>query len=85
MMVAPRSPLKSVLTRATWRNIPEYDILHSHRRENLKFRIEFAPISRRQWLTETMQNFDQGKRCPSRDMDRETTEYYAEWLMPEPP
>jgi hypothetical protein len=26
----------SVLTRATWRNIPEDDILHSHRRENLK-------------------------------------------------
>jgi hypothetical protein len=26
----------SVLTRATWRNIPEDDIVHSHRRENLK-------------------------------------------------
>jgi hypothetical protein len=26
----------SVLTRATQRNIPEDDILHSHRRENLK-------------------------------------------------
>jgi hypothetical protein len=26
----------SVLTRATRRNIPEDDILHSHRRENLK-------------------------------------------------
>jgi hypothetical protein len=26
----------SVLTRATWRNIPEDDILHSHRREYLK-------------------------------------------------
>jgi hypothetical protein len=25
----------SVLTRATWRNIPEDTILHSHRRENL--------------------------------------------------
>jgi hypothetical protein len=24
------------LGRATWRNIPEDDILHSHRRENLK-------------------------------------------------
>jgi hypothetical protein len=27
---------ESVLTRATRRNIPEDDILHSHRRENLK-------------------------------------------------
>jgi hypothetical protein len=26
----------SVLTRATWRNIPEDSILRSHRRENLK-------------------------------------------------
>jgi hypothetical protein len=26
----------SDLTRATWRNIPEDAILHSHRRENLK-------------------------------------------------
>jgi hypothetical protein len=26
----------SVLTRSTWRSIPEDTILHSHRRENLK-------------------------------------------------
>jgi hypothetical protein len=29
----------SVLTRATWRNIPEDNILHSHRHENLRSHI----------------------------------------------
>jgi hypothetical protein len=31
-----RRTLRRVLTRATWRNIPEDAIPHSHRRENLK-------------------------------------------------
>jgi hypothetical protein len=36
MIDAVNSSKTYVLTRDTWRNIPADDILHSHRRENLK-------------------------------------------------
>jgi hypothetical protein len=39
MMEALRSYKTSVHTSATRRNIPEDDIFHSHRRENLKFYV----------------------------------------------
>jgi hypothetical protein len=42
MMEAIRSFETSVLTRATWRNIPEDGILHVHRSENIKAYIELT-------------------------------------------
>jgi hypothetical protein len=42
MMEAINSSEMSVLTRATPRNIPQYGILHSYRRENLKPYIELT-------------------------------------------
>jgi hypothetical protein len=37
----------SVLTRATWRNIPEDTILHGHCRENLKSSIFLVSVEKK--------------------------------------
>jgi hypothetical protein len=53
MKQALSSSETSVLTRATRRNIPEDTILHSHRRENLKFYIllDIYLVRPESWLT----------------------------------
>jgi hypothetical protein len=42
MMEEIHSPEMLVLTRATWHNIPDDGILHSHHRENLKSYFSLA-------------------------------------------
>jgi hypothetical protein len=44
MMEAIRSSEMSVLTRVTWRNIPEDGILHSHCHEILKSYMVYEAI-----------------------------------------
>jgi hypothetical protein len=43
--VMPCGSCKNLLTRATWHNIPEDGILHSHRREKLKSYIPLTGCS----------------------------------------
>jgi hypothetical protein len=43
LMMEPLCPSEtSVLTRATWHNIPEHGTFHSYRRETFKFYIELT-------------------------------------------
>jgi hypothetical protein len=55
MMEALGSLETSVLTRTTWRHIPEDGILHSHRRENLKsyMVLDLSEVSKpsRYWIS----------------------------------
>jgi hypothetical protein len=45
MMEALSSSGTCILTRVTWRDIPENGILHSHHRENLKSYMNLFPFS----------------------------------------
>jgi hypothetical protein len=42
--------VRSVPTRATERNIPEYGILHNHRRQNLKSYINIFVRCSSRWV-----------------------------------
>jgi hypothetical protein len=50
MMEVLRSYEMSVLTRATWYNIQEYGILHSHRCENFKYCLFLWEFVESRWI-----------------------------------
>jgi hypothetical protein len=57
-----------VITRATWHNIRENDILHSHLREDLKFYIALTgwPLQRRRNVSPV--RYEQGFYIPEDDI-----------------
>jgi hypothetical protein len=66
-MMEVRSSETSILTRVTWRHIPEDGILHSHRRENLKSYITLTG-----WTLQRRRNVSplRYEHCPSCVLNR---------------
>jgi hypothetical protein len=68
MIEALRSSETSVLTRATRRNIPEDDILHSHCRENLKSYIALTGWTLKRRRNMSPVKYELGSYIPEDDI-----------------